>query len=71
MVTTGARQSHMSSRVGQSVSYISLTGLVTHSVMLTEIILCKFSVYIYTEHCIMTVLLQYAILYNNGMNMDT
>ena len=31
--------------------------------------LCKFSVYFYTEHSITTVLLQYAILYKNGMNI--
>ena len=31
--------------------------------------LCKFSVYSYTEHSITTVLLQYAILYKNGMNI--
>ena len=30
---------------------------------------CKFSVYIYTEHSITTVLLQYAVLYNNGLNI--
>ena len=35
---------------------------------LSEPTLYKCSVCIYTEHTIMTVLLQYAILYKNGMN---
>ena len=44
-------------------------GLITPSVILNKSILCQVSVYIDTEHCIANILLQYAILYENGMNI--
>ena len=37
--------------------------------ILNATILYSFSVCMYTEHCIATVLLQYSILYKNGMNI--
>ena len=44
------------------------TGLVTPSVILNESILYTL-VYIDTEDCIVTVLLDFSILYNNGMDI--
>ena len=44
------------------------TGLVAPSVILNESILCT-SVYIDAEDCIVTVLLNFSIIYNNGMDI--
>ena len=63
VLATGAQ------RVRQSVLRSDDTGLVAPSAILNRRYCVNSSVYIDTEHCIITVSLNFSILYNDGMDI--